>query len=104
MYARLWGEPIYNLSESVKYMKQSNYSFWKKYKNILNKTNKRKEIEKIIHFLPNSNYYLSKRSLIELDNFISPLTVVGKECKTIIKYRKNIDKLILPTLKFLENN
>lgn len=104
LYGRLCGEPVYNLSESVKYMKKTNHSFWKKYKNILNKSNKRNEIEKIINFLPNSNYYLSKKSLIELDNFISPLTVIGDECKIIRSYRKEMNKLILPTLKFLDDS
>lgn len=47
---------------------------------------------------------LTKKSLMELDSFISPLTVVGKEDKTIIKYKKDLDKVVLPTLKFLENN
>lgn len=102
LYGRMCGEPIYNLSESVKYMKKTDYSFWKKYKRILNKSNKRTEIEKLIRFLPNSDYYLSKRSLIELNNFISPLTVIGEESKIIKKYRDEIDKLVLPTLKFLE--
>jgi hypothetical protein len=104
LYGRLCGEPIYNLSESVKYMRKKNYSFWKKYKNILEKPNKRKEIEKIITFLPNSEYYLSKKSLIELDNFISPLTVVGDECKIVKSYREGVDKLVLSTLKFLEDD
>lgn len=101
LYGRMCGEPIYNLSESVKYMKKTNNSFWRKYKNILNKYNKRKEIKKIINFLPNSNYYLSKKSLIELNNFISPLTVIGKECRMFKKYRNEMDKLVIPTLKFL---
>ncbi len=104
LYGRMCGEPIFNLSESVKYMRKTNNSFWRKYKNILNKSNKRKEIEKIIRSLPKAKYYLSKESLVELNNFISPLTVIGKENKLIKKYREEIDKLVLPTLKFLERN
>jgi len=104
LYGRMCGEPIYNLSESVKYMKKTNDSFWKKYKNIINKSNKRNEIEKIIYLLPKAKYYLSKKSLIELNNFISPLTVIGKESEFIKQYREEIDKLVLPTLKFLEEN
>ncbi|MEM4605468.1 MAG: hypothetical protein QW103_00305 [Candidatus Pacearchaeota archaeon] len=104
LYGRMCGEQIYNLSESIKYMKKTNTFLWRKYKNILNKPNKRKEIEKIIPFLPNSDYYLSKKSLIELNNFISPLTVIGKESKIIKDYKYEIDKLVLPTLKFLEED
>jgi len=47
---------------------------------------------------------LAKKSLIELNNFISPLTVIVEECKTIKKYRDEIDKIVLPTLKFLEED
>ncbi len=104
LYGRMCGESIFNLSESIKYMRKTNNSFWRKYKNILNKSNKRKEIEKIIRSLPKAKYYLSKESLVELNNFISPLTVIGKENKLIKKYREEIDKLVLPTLKFLERN
>jgi len=102
LYGRLYGQPIYNLSESIKYMRKNNFSFWEKYQNILHKHNKRTEIKKIIKYLPNSKFYFNKKSLVELDGFISPLTVVGKEDKKLIKYRKNLDKIIIPLLSFLE--
>ncbi|MCC7574536.1 hypothetical protein KO361_03005 [Candidatus Woesearchaeota archaeon] len=104
LYGRLSGEPTYNLAESVKSMREKDFSFWKKYKNVLNKKNKRKEIEQLVHYLPNSEFYLSKKSLIELDNFISPLTVVGDECETSNTYRNKIDKLLLPTMDFLNKD
>lgn len=104
LYGRLCGEQIYNFSESIKYMRKKHPSFWRKYKEILNKNNKIIEIENLISFLPHSKIYLTKKSLIELNNFISPLTVMGEEDKTIIQYKRNLDKILIPTLSFLNKS
>lgn len=101
-YGRLCGEKVYNLSESVKYMKKTNPSFFEKYSNLLEKKEKRIKIEKLIQLLPNSKKYLNKKSLIELDNFVSPLTVVGEQDNKIVNYKKEIDKIVTPLLKLFK--
>lgn len=103
-YGRLCGEKIYNLSESLKYMRKTNPKIWKIYLKILKNKNKRFQIEKIIELLPKSRIFLKKEALMELDNFISPLTVIGNEDIELMHYKKSMDKIVIPCLSFLKKD
>lgn len=100
-YGRLCGKKMYNYSESLKFMRQNDPDLWKYYLNVLGSNEKIENIEKIVTMLPGYENYIKQKSLIELDHFISPITVQGDENFEIRRYKAEIDNLVLPLLGFL---
>lgn len=95
MYSKLNGVENYSYTSNLKFMKENHPHFWKKYNEVFNDSlNITENIKIIIKNLPGYSYYCEKKSLVELDNFLSPITVLeGGMGDSIIK--KEIDKLML---------
>lgn len=95
-FARLHGKENYSYAESLKFMRSHNSEFWEEYITMLSEPgDKIKSVFRLLSHLPESEYYLGKDSFIELDSFISPLTVVPVSSDQYIPFQLHMDKLVL---------
>ena len=94
-YAKLHGQEIYSFAESLNFMQQMSPNFWRKYKSALTQQDRIKAVTNLLRELPSADFYLSHSSYVELDSFISPLTVVPPSSDRHIAFQKSMDRLIL---------
>jgi predicted nucleotidyltransferase len=95
MFSKLNNVENYSYTSNLKYMKKEHPKFWKDYlKVIKNPRCITNNLKKIITQLPDFEKYKRRKSLMELDNFLSPITVLeGK--MGVSKIKTYLDKIIL---------
>ncbi|MBN1159809.1 MAG: nucleotidyltransferase domain-containing protein [Candidatus Diapherotrites archaeon] len=92
-YAKMLGIESYSFAESLKIMREKNPLFWQKYLLVLQQEDKISGLTALLSDLPNADKR-NLRSFIELDGFISPITVIVSSSKNE-SFKKYMDNLVL---------
>lgn len=93
-YSRLFDKEIFSYIKSLKFMEKNDDSFWELYSKTSTKKS-RKYLLNLLKRLPGFDEQIKKKSFVELDNYISPHTVIDPFQKVSEKFKQKIDKIIL---------
>ncbi len=79
-FSKFWGVENYSYTSNLKFMRDNHQAYWKKFVNFANSNEDRiQKIEELLKELPGYKKFSKKESFTELDNFISPITVLEGE-------------------------